>query len=377
MKSKHHSFKTLFSTVAVLVIGGIAGDNALAADGTWISATANSTWSVSGSWQDGVIPGATTGNTNTDIATFNVAVSGGSGNRVVNVDADRNIGGITFGDNNINRGYALNGGPLVLSAGGVIQLDSTATGGSHFSIVNAIVTLAGDATFSNNAESTNRKLRFQVVNGSATEGNVSTLTIGGSNTASLNQMVSPIGDGANGGKLALTMSGAGTWTLTPTSISTYTGATTVSAGTLLVNGSLGNTAVSVGANGTIGGSGSLGGSLAFDGDATLNVVNLADALTIVGSVTFGSGFGIDNLTGIDWDALDLNTGYTLLNNGTDFSAAGLDNFGLANAVSVGALGRQAYFETGNLQVVLIPEPNVAALLGGLGILALLRRRRDN
>jgi hypothetical protein len=32
--------------------------------------------------------------------------------------------------------------------------------------------------------------------------------------------------------------------------------------------------------------------------------------------------------------------------------------------------------TGSLYVVVIPEPNVAALLGGLGVLGLLRRRRN-
>lgn len=52
----------------------------------------------------------------------------------------------------------------------------------------------------------------------------------------------------------------------------------------------------------------------------------------------------------------------------------LHRFFLANAVNVGNIGRQAYFASGSLNVVVIPEPQ-AALLGGLGLLPLLRRRR--
>jgi hypothetical protein len=46
---------------------------------------------------------------------------------------------------------------------------------------------------------------------------------------------------------------------------------------------------------------------------------------------------------------------------------------MENAASVGT-GRSACFQNGSLQVVVIPEPR-AALLGGLGVLMLLRRRR--
>ena len=99
-----------------------------------------------------------------------------------------------------------------------------------------------------------------------------------------------------------------------------------------------------------------------------------DALSVGGTVTFGTSFGIDDLAGVTWGSVADGT-YTLIDTtGTDFSLAGLDNFGLANAYNLGD-GRSAYFDQGSLQLVVIPEP-ASALLGGLGLLVLLRRRRN-
>jgi autotransporter-associated beta strand protein len=177
-----------------------------------------------------------------------------------------------------------------------------------------------------------------------------------------------------GGGLTLNDTAATKGTLTLSGESTYTGATLVSAGTLLVNGQLGNTAVTVDGSATVGGTGSLGGSLAFAGTSNLRVVNFNDPLAVAGTVTFGSGFGIDNLLGINWDSLDLHTAYTVLTTTQSFGTGDIANFGYDNRVTVGSLGREAYFQNGSLQVIVIPEPS-AALLGGLGMLALLRRRR--
>jgi hypothetical protein len=53
--------------------------------------------------------------------------------------------------------------------------------------------------------------------------------------------------------------------------------------------------------------------------------------------------------------------------------ANLANNNLVNAFDIGG-GRSAYFEEGSLRLVVIPEPSTV-LLGGLGLLALIRRRR--
>ncbi len=177
--------------------------------------------------------------------------------------------------------------------------------------------------------------------------------------------------GAGTGAKSVTKTGDGTLVLSGTS--SYTGATTVSAGTLLVTGALGNTAVSVADNAILGGTGTVGGNVSFGGNSFLQVVNLADALAVDGTVTFGSGFGINNILGLDWDSLTLNQSYMLLSTTTVFDGTMIENFGFANKFAVGT-DRYAYFQNGSLSVVVVPEPE-AALLGGLGLLALLRRRR--
>lgn len=198
---------------------------------------------------------------------------------------------------------------------------------------------------------------------------------GGGATIDSNEFNVTVGQGMSGAG-GLTKDGTGTLTLSGSS--TYTGATTVSSGTLLLSGQLGTSEnptdlITVGADGTFGGDGTIFGNLSFDADSKLMVVSPGDALSITGTVTFGSGFGIANLFGIDWDALDLKTAYTVLSTTQTFGAGDIANFGFDNRVSVGT-GREAYFTNGSLQVIVIPEPR-AALFGGLGMLALLRRRR--
>lgn len=171
------------------------------------------------------------------------------------------------------------------------------------------------------------------------------------------------------GPSGITKQGAGTLTLAGTS--SYTGGTTVSAGTLLVTGQLGATNLTVGGSALLGGDGTVGGILHFASGAGL-VFSLTDTLTVNGvSVSFDS-FSIANLSGFD-DSVPVGT-YFLLDGDATVNTANLGNLGAGNAFTMGDTGKQAYFETGSLDLVVIPEPS-PALLGGLGLLALLRRRR--
>ena len=176
------------------------------------------------------------------------------------------------------------------------------------------------------------------------------------------------GTGSLTGTGTLSKSTSGTATLAGTH--SYTGATTVAAGALLVTGTLGATDVTVDAGAAIGGSGSIGGSLHFNAGSNL-LFSLTDTLTVNGASVDFDAFSIANLTGFDNTVP--NGTYTLIDGDATIVLTNVVNFGLANAQPLDG-GRSAYFDSGSLQLVVIPEPSVA-LLGGLGLFVLLRRRR--
>ena len=233
-----------------------------------------------------------------------------------------------------------------------------------------------------------------------------TFLASGSQTITVN--ASPLG-GAGG----LAKAGSGTLVLLGTH--GYTGPTTVTAGSLLVSGTLQATAVSVATGGLLGGSGSiLGavsvadgtlspgpnsaafslGSLALDATSTTLVqitgttaATQYDQLLIAGSLGYGGTLQLDLA-----QTFATNTSFNLFNTFTSFSGnlAAISSTGAAyNGLSftrVGDLwtssesaGQALTFNqaTGILTVV-VPEP-AAPVLAGLGVAALveLARRRPS
>jgi autotransporter-associated beta strand protein len=170
----------------------------------------------------------------------------------------------------------------------------------------------------------------------------------------------------------LTKQGSGTLTLGEAN--TYTGPTTVSAGTLDVNGSLvAATTVNVGASGTLGGTGTVSGNvtcspggtvapgdvgvigtLTVGGNASLvgaemelNVTTSPsnDVLSVGGTLTYGGTLTVSNLTG----TLAVGQSFTL------FKAASLGgSFSATNLPTLGAgLGWNWNPATGTLSVIAV------------------------
>ena len=265
-------------------------------------------------------------------------------------------------------------GGTLRATGGARNLGNTSTLSGAFAIGGSnAVTLSGAFTNTGNYTLTSNNSALTKLSGNvylaADDTLARTLTISGTGNTEISGNITN-NSAANTVASGLTKSGAGTLTLSGSS-STYTGATLVSAGTLFVTGSLGNTAVSVGANGTLGGGGSIAGSVSFADGAKLTI-NLADILTISGPVNFAN-FGFDDLVGFDVENADLGT-YTLLE-GSNINFTGLEHYGIENAFTRGD-GSKAYFESGSLAVTITSVPETSAFaLTSLGALSLLRRRR--
>jgi autotransporter-associated beta strand protein len=214
---------------------------------------------------------------------------------------------------------------------------------------------------------------------------------------------------SDGAQLSLTKTGLGTQVLSGTN--TYTGATLVSAGTLLVNGSISTSITTVQSGATLGGTGTVGvvtvnsGAFHTPGNSpgiqpTGNYSNAGTLGIEINGTTVGTDYDQVNTTGTVSlsGLLSITMGYTPAANQLFFILANDSNDAITGTFSNAAtngntytLGGQqfqiSYFGnqtspgigtfTGGNDVVLmaIPEPNVAALIGGLGMILLLRRRR--
>jgi autotransporter-associated beta strand protein len=191
----------------------------------------------------------------------------------------------------------------------------------------------------------------------------------------------------------------------------YVGTTTVSGGSLIINGNIStSTLTTVETGATIAGSGTTG-ALTVNAGAFINpgnspgILNTGDysqagtliaeingitagtqhdQLNVTGSVTLSGALSLDTLNaGIDYVLNDVI--FLILNDDSDAVAGAFSNY--SEGATVGSFGgfewiisyqadydSNRFFNGNDVALRAVPEPS-AALLGGLGALALLRRRR--
>jgi autotransporter-associated beta strand protein len=309
------------------------------------------------------------------------------------------------------------------SSPGILIYNSTGSTAATTSRTVNLTGTTGGATISNDSANALATLSFT---GTFANPNAGTknFTLGGSNTGA-NTFQSSIVNG--GGTINLVKGGVGTWILSGTN--TYTGATNVNAGKLIINGSTSSTSlVTVASGATLGGTGTVGGNTTISGthnpgnspgvqtfgsnltysgvlpspvvnweltgNTSTNVVNpnaIFDQIIVGGNLDFTNPTTLNlsfiaagsNVLWSDtfWDASQSWTLYDVAGTTSNFGNLSLNTVNwldsgsnlfstTGGSFSLGQSGQDVI-----LNYTFIPEPNVAALLGGLGMLVLLRRRR--
>jgi autotransporter-associated beta strand protein len=206
------------------------------------------------------------------------------------------------GDTGGHVNFNLSPGSLINIQGGTIRC---AFQGTSFGANQASINVAGGATldlFSESGQMDALTGAGTVINNFAIGGhNVRVGVANGSGTFGGSIMDGT--DGVNTVPVSLTKAGTGTQVLS--GINTYTGATAITNGALLITspGSLAATAVTVRTGGTLGGNGTIGGPVSLQSGATLapggataiGTLTLADALTLNTGCT--NVFRVAKLTG--------------------------------------------------------------------------------
>ena len=228
------------------------------------------------------------------------------------------------------------------------------------------------------------------VNQSAASGGAQLVTLspGTGESFALGSVISNTGGNTN----SVLKTGAGTTTLTQSN--SYTGTTSVSNGKLVVNGNISTSILTtVNSGGTLAGSGTIGNLSVLSG-GTLSPGSGIDDLGVAGDMTLVDGSFSEFEINTSGDISDLVTASNLLTFGGTLNVTNIggtlidgDTFNLFDwgstsgsfsRVNLPGLDGGLSWDQSNLyvngQITVVPEP-AAALLGGLGMLALMRRRR--
>jgi autotransporter-associated beta strand protein len=205
-----------------------------AADGVWSATPADGAWENTANWNEGTVPGTTGTTDNPDTATFSSA----STTLHVLPDAGRNVKDIVF-DTAAAGPYVIgetDGNALLLSDGGTVRATSSAGSAQRVDAPLRLQGERGNHRFASDSANSARVLNFGgAVSGASTEGNTTTLTLDGGNTGA-NMLAGAVADGTSGGTLAIAKKGVGTWQLA--GANSYSGGTTLDAGTLRLHNAM-------------------------------------------------------------------------------------------------------------------------------------------
>jgi autotransporter-associated beta strand protein len=259
--------------------------------------------------------------------------------------------------------------------GAATPTNAAATGDALYFGTSAITTLTNDLTgatfagftFNSGASAYTISGNSFALSGALTNNGSSLQTFSNAITLQNPQTITGVGDFSLNGNLTggqnLTKSGSGTRTLTGTN--TYTGLTPVSNGKLVVNGSISSSAVTVQSGATLGGMGTVG-ALTDESGGYISPGNSPGILTVNGNYNQAGTLSAE-LNGTFAEKAD---GSTFFINGTKCTEWKISYEANYTGTNTGT------FTGGNdVAVMAVPETRTA-LLGGLGMLALLRRRRQ-
>jgi len=317
------------------------------------------------------------------------------------------------GANTYTGGTTLTGGTIVAGhdsalGTGVINLNGGSLRGNSARTFANSLRLSNNSTLSGTANLTFTNTLTNINDRTLTVSNTGTTTLGAVNlsnndtgrTLTIAATGGPVvitGAIANGGTSAGSLVKTDSGTLTLSGASTYTGTTTVSGGSLFIDGdnSAATGAVSVGNTALLGGSGIIGGAVSVASGGTLSPGNSPGQLTLLNGLTMSgtlimefagtsiydqidvqglfTGGGILNLVIIDGFMPTAGNTFLIFNGSTPGFDAG--SFQVTTNLAEGlSWDTNSLASTGYVTVV--PEPSTWALLAAAGaVLVIFRRRR--